>query len=91
MSPKKFCPNDNASRWQFAVLLSNALKFDTSHVSQVPYFTDVPLGSAYFPFVQGLYEKGITAGCSVSPMKFCPDLDISRGQAAAFIALSLWK
>jgi hypothetical protein len=91
LSPKKYCPNDSTTRAQFAVLLSNALNFDVSNVSQTPHFTDVHSSSPYFKSIQYLYEHGITAGCSASPLEYCPDDTITRGQAAALIANSLWK
>lgn len=90
-NPLKYCPDSPTTRAQFAVFLAKALNFDVSTVSEEPYFVDVPASSPYFKFVQYLYEHGITKGCAVNPLKFCPDSPITKSQAAAFIASSLWK
>ena len=91
LNPKKYCPNDAITRAQFAVFIAKALNFNLSNISQAPYFTDVPATSPYFKSIQYMYEHGITAGCSTDSMKFCPDDILTRGQASAFIANSLWK
>lgn len=91
LEPLRYCPDSQINRAQFAVFLAKALNFDTSNVSQEPHFVDVPPSSSYFKFVQYLYERGITKGCTTNPAKFCPTDPITKGQAAAFIASSLWN
>jgi hypothetical protein len=49
----------------------------------VPYFTDVPVTSPYFSYVQKLRQLGITAGCTATT--FCPDDKLTRGQMAVFL------
>ncbi|MFA6896655.1 MAG: FAD-dependent oxidoreductase [Candidatus Paceibacterota bacterium] len=89
LNPKKYCPDDLISRRNFAVLLSGTMKFNTSNVSNIPYFEDVPADSVGFKIIQYMYEKGITAGCSLNSKKYCPEDFITRGQAAAFITEAL--
>ncbi|MBK7318998.1 hypothetical protein [Candidatus Villigracilis affinis] len=36
-------------------------------------FTDVPTTHPLYKYIQALYDAGYTAGCSSSPMMFCPD------------------
>jgi hypothetical protein len=53
----------------------------------VATFTDVPLGSMFFREIEALVASGITLGCT--PTLFCPDVPLSRGQMAAFLARAL--
>ena len=48
-------------------------------------FTDVPSTHPYYQDIEILYANGLTGGCSTSPMKYCPDQTMSRGEAAVFI------
>ena len=52
-------------------------------------FLDVP--ATYFAFTQTgqVAAAGITAGCSINPPLYCPDLPITRGQMAVFLETSL--
>ncbi len=49
-----------------------------------PTFADVPFTHSYFKDIEILYANGLTAGCSTSPFKYCPDQGMNRGQAAVF-------
>jgi hypothetical protein len=50
-------------------------------------FTDVPLGSSFFQFVEALAASKITAGCGGG--LFCPDHFVTRGQLAVFLSKAL--
>jgi hypothetical protein len=50
----------------------------------IPYFLDVPATDAFFPYVQKLYELGITTGCGNG--NYCPSDDVTRDEMAAFLA-----
>jgi hypothetical protein len=47
-------------------------------------FADVPMSHPYYQDIEILYANGLTGGCSTSPLKFCPDQIMNRGQAAVF-------
>ncbi len=49
-------------------------------------FTDVSADHWAAPWIEQLYQESITAGCSTSPMKFCPEDSVTRAQMAAFLA-----
>lgn len=51
------------------------------------YFDDVPPESPYYPFVQNLKTLNITAGISVDPPLFGPDLPLTRAQAAVWLCV----
>ena len=46
-------------------------------------FADVPSNAFAFPFVQKMFELGITSGCSTT--QFCPDRTLTRQEAAVFV------
>ena len=48
-------------------------------------FQDVPPGHWAFGFINRLYGAGITAGCSMNPLKYCPDQTVTRAQMAIFL------
>ncbi len=48
-------------------------------------FTDVPLTHPLYKYIEALYDAGYTAGCSSSPMMFCPDTILDRAQSAVFM------
>lgn len=89
INPLKFCPDNQITRAQFMVMLTRALKLDPNLAPQDPIFQDVPLTHPLFKFVQLMGQKGITAGCSVTPNLFCPEDPTTRGQAATFIARTI--
>ena len=53
-------------------------------------FSDVPPSNAFFNFINLIYQQGITAGCSASPLEFCPDSTTTRGEMAVFIITSMF-
>ena len=52
-----------------------------------PDFNDVPTTSPQYPFIEALYNSGITAGCGGG--NYCPDNPLTRGQMAVFLAKAL--
>jgi MBG domain (YGX type)/Cadherin domain len=47
-------------------------------------FADVPMSHPYWMDIEILYANGLTAGCSVTPLNYCPDQFMDRAQAAVF-------
>ena len=52
-------------------------------------FGDVPNHHFAVKQIEAVFGAGITGGCSTSPLLFCPDATITRGQMAVFIETSL--
>ncbi len=55
----------------------------------VSRFADVDSGLWSTPFVERLADIGITSGCAVGPLRFCPDEPVTRGQMATFLTRAL--
>jgi hypothetical protein len=84
----RYCPGDPVTRWTAAVLLVRgkmaSLFGDNFTFPITPYFTDVPASDGGFPFVQKMYELGITSGCTATT--YCPNRVLTRQEAAVFLA-----
>jgi hypothetical protein len=80
-----FCPDAPVTRAQMAVFLLKA-RHGSDYVppDAAGIFTDVPIGSAFAPWIERLAAEGITAGCGGD--NYCPDAVNTRGQMAAFLA-----
>jgi hypothetical protein len=87
-SPQLFCPETNMNRAMAAVFLLRGLQ-GTSYVPpSAPYSPafgdDFSPGTWAQPWVQGMLAQGLTAGCSTSPLLYCPWEQMNRAQAAVF-------
>lgn len=86
-SPLMFCPDMNLNRAQMAVFTLRG-EFGTSYAPPSPPWSsfndDFSAGLWAQPWAQGMYNTGLTAGCSVSPLLFCPWQQTPREQAAVF-------
>ena len=83
-SPAMFCPNSPVTRGQMAVFIEKALGNPAPNPSPTNMFSDVP-GDGFKPFIEQFYNEGITAGCSTSPLMYCPNNPVTRGQMAVFL------
>ena len=82
-----YCPSSPVTRAQMAVFLLKTLL--GSGYAPPPasgtVFEDVPIGSFAADWIEDLHGRGITAGCSASPLRYCPSAPNTRGQMAVFI------
>jgi len=82
-----YCPGNPVLRQDAAVLLVRgkleSLFGDNFTFPTTPFFTDVPATSPQFPYVQKMYELGLTTGCSAT--QFCPTATMTRQEAAVFL------
>lgn len=52
-------------------------------------FADVPPDHWAWSYIELLYEAGITAGCGISPLVYCPENTITRAQMAVLLLRGL--
>lgn len=86
LSPLLYCPDTNVSRAEMAVFLVRAGR-GSSYVppAATGIFADVPVSFWAAPFIEQIYADGITAGCSLSPLSYCPEVSLSRAEMAVFL------
>ena len=91
-NPLRYCPEAQLLRSQMAKFLVKA----AAGPSYIPpactgIFADVPCPSPsgnWADWIEDLYHRGITAGCGVSPLRYCPDSNVSNTQMAIFLLRS---
>lgn len=82
--PLRFCPNAPLSRGTMAVFLCRGAGI-APYNNPVPTFADVPASSAIYPYVEALFRQGISGGCAIAPMRFCPGAALTRAEMAIFL------
>jgi hypothetical protein len=83
-TPLLYCPTETVTRAQMAVFLVTSIYgSSTFPYNPTPYFTDVPVGSFGFPWIQAMYELGLTSGCGTN--LFCPNNPVTRAEMAVFV------
>jgi len=85
-SPLNFCPDVSMSRAQSAVFMLRG-NFGSGYIPVTPthFFADNWKNSSWGEgWAESMYLEGLTAGCSPSPLKFCPDEILTNVQLAVF-------
>jgi hypothetical protein len=85
-SPLNYCPDNPVTRGQMAVFIERGIGNFSPTPSPSGMFADVPPGHPFKAFIEEFYNDGITSGCTTSPLMYCPDSPVTRGQMAVFIA-----
>jgi len=65
--------------------LSTTKTFVISINKTTASFQDVPTNYWAWMFVERLYSAGITGGCGVNPLIYCPEATVTRAQMAVFL------
>ena len=86
----RYCPSRGVTRGEMAVFLLRAISV-TPVDFEPDIFVDVPTpGKEWMePWIESLYMKGITTGCSGSTpgvdLRYCPEQIVTRAEMATFI------
>ena len=85
--PLRFCPNQPVTRAQMATFLTRALDLEAPGTKAG--FSDVAESDTHAASIEALYAAGITLGCSLQPLQFCPDQPVTRAEMATFLTRAL--
>ncbi len=55
----------------------------------VTTFADVGPNAWYWRYVEGFYKAGLSGGCAITPLRFCPDRAVTRAEMAVFLLRAL--
>ena len=80
--PLRYCPDQPVTRGQMATFIARA--FDLRDAPSVG-FADTH-GHLFEAEIDALTAAGVVGACAVSPLRYCPDQLVTRGQMATFIA-----
>jgi len=58
-------------------------------VQAAPTFEDVPYDYWAYEWIERLYNAGVTSGCSTSPLKYCPEENVTRAEMAKFLLTAI--
>ncbi|HEX4884397.1 MAG TPA: S-layer homology domain-containing protein [Casimicrobiaceae bacterium] len=79
-----FCPDAPVTRDQAAVILERARRAaNWTPPAALGLFADVPVASAFAPWIEALRNDAITTGCTATT--YCPDHVVTRAQVAALL------
>ncbi len=88
VGPLRYCPENNVTRAEMAVFLLRA-KHGAGYVPPpaTHTFYDVPVAGKEWmePWIDEFYAEGITTGCGVSPLRYCPEQNVTRAEMAVFV------
>jgi hypothetical protein len=85
VQPLDFCPDDQLNRETMAIFIVRAVYNGSNSFpySTTPHFGDVSPADFGFPWIQRLFELGITSGCGSG--NFCPNDPVTRADLAILI------
>ena len=83
--PLRFCPNNSVTRAQMASFLVRAFGLETGPAAG---FTDTAR-TVHAANIDAVAAAGITAGCKIRPLRYCPTKAVTRAQMATFLARAL--
>jgi M6 family metalloprotease-like protein len=88
-SPLVYCPESSVTRAQMAIFLLRA-KYGAAYTppNATGVFADVPLSYWAANWIEQLYVEGITGGCNLSPLSYCPENSVTRAEMAKFLVLT---
>ena len=90
-SPLRYCPEDLITRAEMAVFLLRTRHGAayTPPDATTSRFADVPVSYWAHDWIEQIYTEGISTGCGVSPLRYCPENRVRRDEMAAFLARTL--
>jgi hypothetical protein len=53
-------------------------------------FADVPIDHSLWAYIEAMYSSGITTGCGVSPLIYCPENPVTRASMAVFLLRAMY-
>jgi hypothetical protein len=56
-----------------------------SFTARTQTFADVPIDHSLWAYIEAFYNAGITGGCGVSPLIYCPEAPVTRSSMAVFL------
>ena len=82
---RNFCPGNELTRGQAAVMIHRARGWSDETPAGAPTFDDVPADHRFSAAIETINQRCVTNGCG-DGSNFCPDDVIVRAHVAAFIA-----
>jgi len=82
-----YCPSNSVTRAQLCVFVLRTLDPTfTPPACGTPAFNDVPASSAFCPWIEEMFHRGVVNGCGNG--NFCPDIPVTREQTSVILAVA---
>jgi hypothetical protein len=82
-------PANTTAAARSATLTIGGLGIPVTQRAMATVFSDVTPPDSYFDYAGLLYQGKITAGCSTSPLKYCPNSLATRGEMALILVTAV--
>ena len=84
--PLRYCPTNSVTRAEMAVFLERATR-GAGFTPPMPtgIFSDVAVDFWAAGYIEQFFVDGITTGCGLVPLRFCPTVALSRAEMAIFL------
>jgi peptidyl-Lys metalloendopeptidase len=82
-----YCPESAVTRAQMAIFLERGMR-GAAYIPPAAtglIFADVPLSYWAVNWIEKLFWDGITSGCGIFPLIYCPEDPVTRAQMAIFL------
>ena len=76
-------PGDPMLRSEMAIFLQKAFRLSSTRDASTSSFQDIPADAPYAAAADAILEVGITRGCRLDPLLYCPDDTVRRDTMAA--------
>jgi len=88
-NPLRYCPDTNVTRAEVAKFLELGMRGEIYNppVVGTSSFADAQ-GHWAMSWIERVFADGLSNGCAVNPLRFCPDSVVSRAEMAKFILLA---
>ena len=83
--PLRFCPDRSVTRAQMATFLVRAFDLEAAEPAG---FADTA-GNTHETNIDALAAAGVTLGCKIDPLRYCPAKSVTRSQMATFLVRAL--
>jgi len=88
INPFRYCPERQVTRAEMSVFILRAVHgAGYTPPAATGIFADVPVAGKEWmqPWVEQFYREGITGGCDLNPLRYCPERQVTRAEMATFI------
>ncbi len=84
-NPLRYCPESYVTRAEIAIfVLRGEHTSDYTPPAYSGIFADVPSSHWAARWIEQMYREGITSGCAVNPLRYCPTGIVSQITASIF-------
>lgn len=94
LNPLRYCPTDFVTRKQMAVFMLRAMLGSFHSPPTIlpaqSSFDDVKSETSFWAsWIEEFFQTGITSGCAINPLRYCPEQPVLRYQMAIFLLRAL--